>query len=322
MAAQLRNRLNTSTWWLLGLGGVAAAGLSGSWIANLGLSLVSLAVLATDARQVKNNSGLRLFLNLALWILAIRLLFRVVFASGFQGPFLVHLPLVTVTTFAGEVQLLGPLSEASLESGLTDGLKLAAIVLCVGVASTLANPRRLLQRAPAAFYELATAIAIAANLAPQMVTSYSRIERAQRLRAAKPGLRSRGTVVTAVLEDAFAMSLNLAASMESRGFGRRVSYSPKVRRAIVVANLAAILMLGVGTVSLIDGWGQTWLALSSLLTGLLFFGLSAKLHGTSMVRTRYLVEETSALDVAFRVLAAVLPLAAWAGQSGLANWWT
>ena len=54
----------------------------------------------------------------------------------------------------------------SLLAGLYDGLRLATIVICVGAANALANPKRLLRSVPPALYEVGTALVVAVTVLP------------------------------------------------------------------------------------------------------------------------------------------------------------
>ncbi len=64
------------------------------------------------------------------------------------------------------IPLLGPVTRESLLAGLYDGLRLATIVICVGAANSLANPKRLLQSVPSALYEIGTALVVAVTVLP------------------------------------------------------------------------------------------------------------------------------------------------------------
>jgi energy-coupling factor transporter transmembrane protein EcfT len=66
-------------------------------------------------------------------------------------------------------------------------------------------------------YEFGIAIVIATSSLPQIVASYSRIKRARILRGdEKPKFKS---IALPLLEEALARSLDLAAAMDSRGYG-------------------------------------------------------------------------------------------------------
>ena len=130
----------------------------------------------------------------------------------------------------------------SLLAGLYDGMRLAAVLICVGAANALANPRRLLAALPAALYEVGTALVVALAVFPQLAESLQRVRRARRLRG-EPGRGTRGlrSLVVPVLEDALERSLKLAASMDARGYGRSGSATAGQRRltgTLLVGGLA------------------------------------------------------------------------------------
>ena len=81
------------------------------------------------------------------------------------------------------ITLLGPVTQESLLAGLYDGLRLATIVICVGAANSLANPKRLLRSVPPALYEIGTALVVAVTVLPQFADSARRVRAAQSLRA-------------------------------------------------------------------------------------------------------------------------------------------
>jgi energy-coupling factor transporter transmembrane protein EcfT len=70
---------------------------------------------------------------------------------------------------------------------------------------------------PVFIYEFGVALVIATSVLPQLIASASRIKTAQRMR----GITRRGWsgVALALLEESLARSLDLAAAMDSRGYG-------------------------------------------------------------------------------------------------------
>ena len=73
-------------------------------------------------------------------------------------------------------------------AGLYDGLRLATIVICVGAANSLANPKRLLRSVPAALHEVGAALVVAVTVLPQLADSARRVRAAQALRAGTPAV--------------------------------------------------------------------------------------------------------------------------------------
>ena len=75
----------------------------------------------------------------------------------------------------------GPVTLDGLLYTLNDSLRLAGILVCVGAANALANPRRALKSVPPALHQVSTAIVIALSVAPQLIESGQRVRRARRL---------------------------------------------------------------------------------------------------------------------------------------------
>ena len=103
------------------------------------------------------------------------------------------------------------------------------MLICVGAANALANPKRLLRAVPGALYEVGVAVVVALSVAPQLVESVLRV------RAGPAAARRRGSAASGrcggiaipVLEDALDRSLLLAAAMDSRGYGRTRAAAPR-----------------------------------------------------------------------------------------------
>ena len=195
--------MHPAAWWAwaLGLAG-AATRTTNPWLLVLVTLVASVTVLArrTDAPWALS---FRLYLWLGLLIVCLRVFFRVLLGGGFGSTVLVDLPAVPLPSWAAGITLLGPVTRESLLSGLYDGLRLATILVCVGAANALANPRRLLAALPGALYEVGTALVVALAVFPQLAESIARVRRARRLRG-DPGRGTRHlrSLVVPVLEDA------------------------------------------------------------------------------------------------------------------------
>ena len=119
------------------------------------------------------------------------------------------------------LRLLGSVTQESLLFGLYDGLRLATIVICVGAANALANPKRLLRSVPPALYEIGSALVVAITVLPHLADSFRRVRAAQSLRGGDAGrVRGLRRLLVPVLEDSLERSLALAAGMDTRGYGR------------------------------------------------------------------------------------------------------
>jgi energy-coupling factor transport system permease protein len=173
-------------------------------------------------------------------------------------------------------------------SALYDGLRLGCLLCCIGAANTLANPKRALRILPGALYELGAAIVIALNIAPQLVESVQRVRRARKLRGGTGnGFHALRSIAIPVLEDALDRSLNLAASMDSRGYGRTAGASHRDRRMTGALMISGMCGLCVGAYGLLNGSSEESLGLPALLAGSVLCALGLVLGGRRVRRSQY-----------------------------------
>ena len=100
---------------------------------------------------------------------------------------LLDLPEVPLPGWAAGIRLLGPVTREACSPGSTTGCGSPTIVVCVGAANALANPKRLLRSVPPALYEIGTALVVAVTVLPQFADSVRRVRAAQQLRAGETG---------------------------------------------------------------------------------------------------------------------------------------
>ena len=154
-------------------------------------------------------------------MVVVRVVFWVVFAAQAPGPPLFTLPSVTLPSWMAGTRIGGPVTADGLTAGLYDGLRLAAVLVCLGAANALASPSRLLKAVPGALYEMGVAVVVAMTFAPQAVMHVRRVRAAHRLRGRPDrGPRAVRGLVMPVIEGALERSVEFAAAMDSRGYGR------------------------------------------------------------------------------------------------------
>jgi len=257
MTGRVARDLHPIAWWLWAIGLAAyASQTTNPWLLLL---LVGVAALVVSARRSDQPwaRSFRLYVAAGVVIVVIRVGFRILLGSGYGGTVLLDLPRVPLPDWVLGITLLGPVTRESLLAGLYDGLRLAAIVICIGAANALANPKRLLRSMPPALYEIGTAVVVAVTVLPQLAESVQRVHRAQRLRAGQGGRRGRlRRFLVPVLEDALERSLVLAAGMDTRGYGRAGEATPRERRVTGTLMVAGLIGVCVGAYALLD---QTFL---------------------------------------------------------------
>ena len=240
----------------------------------------------------------RLYLWLGLIVIVLRVAFRIIFGGGYGATVLLDLPSIPLPDWAAGITLFGPVTAEALLAGLYDGMRLAAILICVGAANTLANPRKLLASLPPALYEVGTAVVIALSLFPQLAESVQRVRRARRLRGDPgKGVRALRRVVIPVLEDALDRSLDLASSMDARGYGRAGSLGSRARRTTGVLLVVGLLGLTVGSYAFLDATAPRVLAWPMLALGLAAAVAGFVSAGRRVRRTRYRPARWHAADV-------------------------
>ena len=261
--SDLPRLLHPAAWWLWGLGLATAA----SRTTNPFLLLLVVAVAAWVVMERREVGATNVFCAfLVIGLVAIGL--RVVTAGPARrraSParvVLVRLPEVPLPAWAAGVRLGGPVTLEGLLAAAYDGLRLAAILACLGAANALASPRRLLRYVPATLYDVGTAVVVALTFAPQMVQDAGRVRAARRLRGhSTRGLRSIARLAVPVLAGALDRSLDLAASMESRGYGRAVHRTDASRRGASALALGGLLGVLAGLYGLLDASAPALLGL-------------------------------------------------------------
>ncbi len=285
---RLSRDLHPVAWWLWALG--LAAGASMTTNPLILLLLIGVAALVVAARRSDHAwaGSFRLYLWLGLAIVVMRVVFRVVFGGVVGGVVLIDLPEVPLPGWVAGVRLLGPVTQESLLAGLYDGLRLASIVICVGAANSLANPKRLLKSVPPALYEIGTALVVAVTVFPQLADSVRRVRAAQALRGGAAGRVGRmRRFLVPVLEDALERSLALAAGMDARGYGRAPGLDRGQRFRTGALLVAGLLGICVGTYAVLDLTAPRVLAAPMLVLGAVVAVAGLWSAGRRVERTRY-----------------------------------
>ena len=280
--------LHPGAWWLWAIGLAAAASLTQNPVPLLLILVVAGLVVAARRSTAPWARSYGAFLKLALVIILIRIVFQAVLSTGSQGPtVLFTLPEAPMPEGSG-LKLGGQVTLEAVLRAFYEGLQLAVILCCVGAANALGSARRLLRYVPGALYEIGVACVIALTFAPQLVTDAQRVREAHRLRGRRTrGLRSLKRLAMPVLEGALDHSVDLAAAMDSRGYGRTTDDSRVSRRVTTGLVFGGLLGVCIGVYGLLDGTTSAWLGLPMLLLGSALAAAGIAVGGRRTGRTRY-----------------------------------
>ena len=288
-SARLARDLHPVAWWVWALGLCVAASFTTNPFLLLMLVGAAAAVVALRRSDQPWGGSFRLYVWLGVLIVVIRLAFRIVFGGWLGGGhLLLDLPQIPLPDWVEGFTLLGPVYAEALLFALYDGLRLATIVICVGAANSLANPKRLLRSVPPALYEIGTALVVAVSVLPQLADSVCRVRAAQSLRAGETHrVRRLRRFLVPVLEDALERSLALAAGMDTRGYGRSGGSSPAQRRTTGALMLLGLGGICVGTYAVLDTTAPRVLAMPMLAVGVVSATAGLLSAGRRVDRSRY-----------------------------------
>ena len=303
----LPRSLHPVSWWLFAIAMAAAASqVTNPLVLLLIIGAVTVVVLARRGEGPWAHS-FRLSVIVGAFVVVMRVLYRVIFGGGDGSHVLFALPTIPLPSWVAGVRLLGPVSAESLLGGLYDGLRLATMIICLGAANALANPKRLLASVPGALYEVGAILVVAVSVFPQLGESVLRIRRARELRRVVPSgptgrrrslpdrYRVVRSIVVPVFADALDRSLSLAASMDARGYGRVGGATRSGRRTVNALILAALLCLCIGSYGILSDFVPTLseehpvrpLGFPMLVLGILLGSAGFTVAGRTVRRTRY-----------------------------------
>jgi len=289
-ASRLPRTLHPIAWWIWAIGlAVAASRTTNPLLLSLVLAVAGIVVAArrTEAPWAR---AFKIYLMLGILVIVIRVVFRIVLGGqlGAGEHVIFRIPAIPLPGFMSGVHLGGPVTSESVVAAVYDGFRLATLLCCIGAANTLANPKRALRALPAALYELGVTITVAVTVAPQLVESAQRVRRARKLRGdTTRGRRAMRSIAMPVLHDALERSFQLAAAMDSRGYGRSGAVPARVRRATATLLLAGLLGLCLGTYSLLDTSTPRLLGAPMLVFGLALCAAGLFVGGRRVQSTRY-----------------------------------
>jgi energy-coupling factor transport system permease protein len=287
MSARRSRPLHPGAWWLWALGMATAA----SRTTNPLVLAMFCGTLATVVVRRRSDApwarGFGAYLKLSLVVIAVRVVFRAVLGGQYGPTVLFTLPSLHLPQAAAGVQLGGPVTLESVLAAVYDGVRLATLLLCVGAANVLADPKRLLKSLPGALYEMGAVVTVALTVAPQLIESGQRIRKARRLRAVKDRRHVVRSILLPVLEDALDHGRTLASAMDSRGYGRTAGLPRSTRLVSAGLVLGGVVGVCVGTYGVLDGTTPRLLGAPVLTAGAVLAAAGLWTGGKRVRRTVY-----------------------------------
>jgi energy-coupling factor transport system permease protein len=224
----MKRSLHPLTMWIWALLLITAVVLADSaWVA---LGAIGVATVLVKVRSDGSPWGRSYWIALRIGavILVIRAVVGVLIGVPIPGTTLFTVPIIDLPSWMPGIRLGGAVTLERLSSSLHEGLIIATVIALFGAATSLTSPHKVLRTLPFFIYEIGITLVIATSLFPQLAQSARRIRLAQQLRGHEK-VSWRGLAIP-LLEESLSRSLQLAASMDSRGFGvsrKRSRYRPE-----------------------------------------------------------------------------------------------
>ncbi len=283
-----RRALHPAAWWLWAALLAGAASRTTNPILLALIAAVVAFVVAARRTRAEWSRSLAVFVRLGLVVIVIRVVLQIVFGNRLPGHVIVTLPQVPLPSWAQGVSIGGPVTVEAVLGAAVEGMRLAVILVCFGAANSLANPYRLLRCLPAVLYEAGVAVTVTLAFVPEVVIALGALRDARRLRG-RPvrGVAGLRGMAVPVLESALERSLQLASSMDARGYGRRSEIRSRTRRLRAGAVAFGLLAIVAGIYGALDPGSLPAGGIPFVVVGALLVALSLALGGRRSVRTRY-----------------------------------
>jgi energy-coupling factor transport system permease protein len=206
----------------------------------------------------------------------------------------------------------GPLTLEAIIAGAVNGLALFTILVVFAAFNAVVDHYQLLRATPAFLFQAGVVVSIAITFVPQMVLSAKEIRQAQRIRGHRfRGVRDLLPLVIPLLANGLERAIQLAETMEARGFGSAVE--PLSHRQGILSQLGtlaalAALLVGLSLVAFFSegepwGWALTMLGSAGLL--IILAAQGRRSHRSRYRRPQWHARDTVVAFACATVLAAV-----------------
>ena len=238
----MKRSFHPLTWWCGAIAIAIAVSVAHHTAFNLavvgGMCVIVYRVNRNAIDQSPWSRGLWFALKIAAIIIVIRTFIGIAIGVPIPGNTLFELPKVDLPEWMAGIRVGGAITQERLTFAFAEGVQIATLICIFAAATSLTSPHRLLRQMPVFIYEFGVALVIATSVLPQLVTSATRIKSAQRMR----GIQRRGWagVALPLLEESLARSLDLAAAMDSRGYGYSRTRSRYRKEKMLLHDLSVV----------------------------------------------------------------------------------
>ncbi len=286
--SSVRRSLHPAAWWLWAACLAGAATRTTNPILLALIAAVAAFVVSARRTAAPWSRSIVFFFRMGVVVIVVRVVVQIIFGNRLPGQVLFTLPHVPLPSWAAGVSIGGPVTAEAVIQAAVDGLRLAVILICFGAANSLASPYRLLRCLPAILYEAGVAVTVSLAFAPEVVMAIAGVRDARRLRGRPTrGVAGLRGMAIPVLESALDRSLQLAASMDARGYGRRVAVPAGTRRLGAASTAGGLLLVLVGVYGLLDTGSLPAGGVPFVVVGAALVGVGMAVGGRRTNRTRY-----------------------------------
>jgi energy-coupling factor transport system permease protein len=206
----------------------------------------------------------------------------------------------------------GPITLEAVLWGASTALGLLVLLVLFGTFNLVVDQAQILRLTPSFIYEAGLVVSIALTFVPQMMISAKEIREAQRIRGHRiKGLRDMLPLVVALLTTGLERSLQLAESMEARGFG---SARPvPAAQDVLLKSLSILALIGMlGSAFTVTYFARlAWLGWPGLVASVLllvgvFWAQGRRVHRTRYRRERWSWRDAAVIGASATVLALLI----------------
>ncbi len=267
--------------------------------------LVWAVCMAALALTIRNPLYLAL-IALATWLVHIALYQRSSLGQSWRGlvklgalVWLIAIPLNALMIHQGNIVLFrlpahwpligGPITLEAVIHGAVNGLALWEVLAIFAAFNMAVDASQLLRMVPPFLYQAGVVASIALTFMPQMLLSAREIREAQRLRGHKfRSWRDLLPLFVPLLTTALEHAIQLAESMESRGFGGELTgMSAQASNRLKGRMALSLLLMLVGLFARSYWRNSAWLGLALLGIGVLLLVSVFAAYGHRVQRSHY-----------------------------------